>query len=187
MKYDCIMPAAGLSSRMGQWKLLLDYNGKTIIENAISNAAGFTNNIFVSGGYRITELKDLIGENDQIQIIENAHYQKGMLTSIKAALPFIKTSKFFISLSDMPLIPRDIYLQMSFTNFSDALFPVFNKRRGHPVLVDTKLKEKIMSAPDSWKMKDVLKDCDVSELKVESDGIFFDVDTKEDYRNLLKL
>ncbi|MDA3781358.1 MAG: NTP transferase domain-containing protein [Bacteroidales bacterium] len=187
MRYDCILLAAGLSSRMGEWKLLLNYNNKTILLNALDNACKYTGNVFISGGFNIEELKKNIPINEQIRIIENPDYEKGMITSIKAALPYIKSDKFFIALSDMPLIPAEIYKKMSMIEFSNALFPVKDGKRGHPVLIDSSLIDLISKIPDSKKMKDFLSTLSVSEIEVQSDDIFFDIDTMSDYRKLLKL
>ena len=185
MKYDCIHLAAGLSSRMGAWKLLLKYNNKTILQNSLDNALKYTGNVYISGGSKINELKENIQTNERIKIIENPDYEKGMFTSIKAALPYIKSDKFFIVLSDMPLIPPEIYKQMSNVEFSNALFPVKNGKRGHPVLIKSSLIDLISQFPDSGTMRDFLNSYPVSEIEVQSDGIFFDVDTELDYGKLL--
>jgi len=187
MKYDCILLAAGLSSRMEQWKLELQYNGKTLIENAIDNASRQTENIIVSGGFNYLHLNKILHDYNRIHLVNNPDYEKGMITSIKAALPFVKTDKFFIALSDMPLISPEIYLQMSSIEFDQALFPVYEGSRGHPVLIDTSLIDSILSIPDSGRMKDFLNTCSVSEMKVKDNGVLFDVDTMSDYRKLLDL
>lgn len=186
MKYDCIIPAAGLSSRMGDWKLMLKYKGKTILDHVLENASENVGKIIISGGYRFDELNKNITPSDQIEIIQNFNYEKGMITSVQAALPLVKTDKFFVVLSDMPLVPSEIFLQMSQINFSNALFPVYNGKRGHPVLIDSSLKSAISQFPDTGRMKDLLNSFDVSEFNVNTEGILLDIDTVMDYRKLIE-
>jgi molybdenum cofactor cytidylyltransferase len=186
MKYDCIIPAAGLSSRMFEWKLMLKYKEKTIIETVLDNTKTHVGTMIISGGYRFDELKKKVEDYDRVEMVYNKNFKKGMLTSIKAGLPYVKTEKFFIVLSDMPLIPPELFMEMSQKKFENALFPVFNGKRGHPVLIDSSLRDLILQAPDSSRMKDLLKYRDVSEYPVSSDGILFDIDTEQDYGKLLQ-
>jgi len=186
MTFDCILLAAGLSSRMSQWKLLRDFCGKSIIQQSLENASVNCGKIIISGGHRIDELRNHLGESGNIHIIENPDYEKGMMTSIKAALPYVETSSFFISLGDMPLIPPDIYKLMSRQNFDNALFPVYEGKRGHPVLIRSKLRNIILNSDERGKMKDLLSRFDTSEIKVDNPGIMQDIDTDSDYLNLVK-
>ncbi len=186
MEIDCILLAAGFSSRMSQWKLLRDYKGKSIIEQALDNASVYSERIIISGGYRVDELRDHLSERKNIVIVNNPDYAKGMMTSIKAALPYVKTDLFFITLGDLPLISPRIYKEMGETKFDEVLFPVHNGRRGHPVLLKRTLSGIIAKAEDSDKMKSILSKFSISELEVNTSGIFEDIDTDSDYRSLLE-
>lgn len=169
---------------MNEWKLMLKYDETTIIKKVLENTRPYTNNLIVSGGYRYEELKNHLEREDQVLMVFNPHYKKGMLTSIKAALPFVKSDKFFIMLSDMPLVPSGIFRDMSKLDFEDALFPVYDGKRGHPVLVDSSIKPLIMEAPDSGRMKDILENCKLCDFPVECEGVLVDIDTREEYRKL---
>lgn len=186
MKYDCILLAAGLSSRMSEWKLLRNYQGKSLIEEALDNASKYSNNMIISGGYRISELQNLFANRRNIRIVYNRDYEKGMMTSIKAALSFVTSDKFFVSLADMPLIPPEVYRDMSEINFKDVLFPVFEGRRGHPVLIKTSLRDAIFDFDDYGKMKDFLSEYDCVDFEVTHKGVLQDIDTDEEYALLIK-
>ena len=186
MKFDCIMLAAGLSSRMSQWKLLREYCGKSIIQQSLENASEYCGRIIISGGYRINELRNHLEESETIRIIENPDYREGMMTSIKAALPYVETDSFFITLGDMPLISSDIYRIMSVHNFNNVLFPLYKGKRGHPVLVKSLLSDDILKSDVTGKMKDLLNKYETSELEVNEPGILQDIDTDSDYNNLLR-
>ncbi len=185
MKFDCIIPAAGLSERMGCWKLFLEYKGKTIIEHSIQNSMKNSSQLIISGGYRFADLRKKIESIENVLIVENKDYEQGMITSIKAALPFVKTDKFFIALSDMPLVPPEVFYKMSRIDFSHVLFPVYNGRRGHPVLVSSILKNEILNASPKTRMKDILGKFPVSEIEIGNSNILFDIDTQKDYQKLL--
>ena len=179
------MLGAGLSSRMGNWKLLLDFHGKSIIEQSIENAAKYTNRILLAGGYRFDELNKHLSKRKKLILIENLDYKNGMLTSVKEAIKHVETEKFFIALGDMPLIPPEVFLKMSRVAFSHVLFPVCDGRRGHPVLLDINLKKTILNSPDEVRMKDILMPYPTKELEVESMGIFQDIDTASEYKMML--
>ncbi len=55
-RLDCVMPAAGLSSRMGDWKLMLPYQQYTILDASIENALSFCRRVILVVGYRGAEL-----------------------------------------------------------------------------------------------------------------------------------
>ncbi len=44
---DCIITAAGLSSRMGQWKMMLPWEQGTILDTSIKNAGNDSNLLIV--------------------------------------------------------------------------------------------------------------------------------------------
>ncbi|MDE8740011.1 NTP transferase domain-containing protein, partial [Escherichia coli] len=49
---DCIITAAGLSSRMGQLKMMLPWEQGTILDTSIKNALQFCSRINLVTGYR---------------------------------------------------------------------------------------------------------------------------------------
>lgn len=52
MSVDCIITAAGLSSRMGKWKMMLPWRDGTILDASIKNALQFCSRIIVVTGFR---------------------------------------------------------------------------------------------------------------------------------------
>lgn len=190
---DCIIPAAGFSTRMGQWKPLLPLFTKTIIEWSIANA--------IAGGCRVILVVGLNGDllyerftnNSAVEIIENAEYANGMLSSIKTGITLVKTTHFFISLADMPFILADIYQKLQTYKSDQIIFPGRQKKLGHPVLIPYALAPKILQYQNSTQLKPLLKSLSHQCVDIDSPGIFFDIDTEDDYKqakvlaeNLLK-
>lgn len=83
---DCIITAAGLSSRMGQWKMMLPWQQGTILDTSIKNALQFCSRIILVTGYRGNELHERYANQSNITIIHNPDYAQGLLTSVKAAV-----------------------------------------------------------------------------------------------------
>lgn len=166
--------------------MLRKYREKSIIEQSLDNASVFTEKVIVVGGYRFDELQVHLSARKNIVVVENTDFPKGMMTSVKAGLPYVSTDRFFISLGDLPLISPDIYREMSGAYFDEVLFPIYCGRRGHPVLLNSSLISHLAQTGDSIKMKSVLSRFQISEMQVNTAGIFEDIDTDSDYQSLLQ-
>ncbi len=183
---DCIILAAGMSSRMTEWKMLLPFGGKSIIETCIDNALVVCERVIVVVGYRSSVLKQLLGHRDNIIIIENSDYKKGMFTSVQAGVRVVKTDYFFISHGDLPLIPSNIYLTLSEFKGPKAVFLVHNEKRGHPVLLPKTIIKTVLAENESCSMKKILSIYPTQLVPVNTDDIYRDIDTDEDYLDLIK-
>lgn len=95
---DCIITAAGLSSRMGQWKMMLPWQQGTILDTSIKNALQFCSRIILVTGYRGNELHERYANQSNITIIHNPDYAQGLLTSVKAAVPAVQTEHCFLTM-----------------------------------------------------------------------------------------
>lgn len=109
---DCIITAAGLSSRMGQWKMMLPWQQGTILDTSIKNALQFCSRIILVTGYRGNELHERYANQSNITIIHNPDYAQGLLTSVKAAVPAVQTEHCFLTHGDMPTL-TSIFLEKS--------------------------------------------------------------------------
>ena len=54
---DCIITAAGLSSRMGTWKMMLPYCQGTMLDASLKNALAFCQRVILVVGHRGEELE----------------------------------------------------------------------------------------------------------------------------------
>jgi len=102
MKIDCLIPAAGLSSRMGRWKLLLPYRGTTILEQTLNNALSLCSRVVLVTGYRGNELEEIYAGRSGVVTVRNADFKRGMFSSIQTGVPLVSTEWFFITMGDMP-------------------------------------------------------------------------------------
>jgi molybdenum cofactor cytidylyltransferase len=104
-----ILLAAGLSSRMGQPKLLLPWGGTTVLGQVVSTfaAVGIEEIIVVTGGVR-EQIEGLVAElakDYPVRTVYNPAYARGeMLSSIQAGLSALNSQPraALIGLGDQP-------------------------------------------------------------------------------------
>ena len=79
--------AAGLSSRMGEFKPLLKLNNITFISNILNKLQSVCNEIIVVTGHNLKLIEseieaNFVTEDSNIRLVHNQDYKKGMFTSI---------------------------------------------------------------------------------------------------------
>ena len=112
-KYAAVVPAAGLSSRMGAFKPLLDLGGKPLICRTLDSLrAGGCGKIFIVTGHRADELEAAAAAPDVRFVRNPAYASTGMLESVQKGL-------FELLREDPPdfviLLPGDVPLVNSDT------------------------------------------------------------------------
>jgi molybdenum cofactor cytidylyltransferase len=181
-RVDCIIPAAGSSSRMGRAKLLLPFRGGTIIEASVSAALSACPRVFLVVGCGAAGLAALFRTEPRVLPIENPDWQSGMFSSLFRGMRKVETGRFFIALGDMPMIGPEVYIALLQAPPAEVVAPVFRGTRGHPVLLGQRVKdEALRQDPASGSMRKILAGYPVSEVPWEDDTILSDVDTPEDY------
>ena len=190
MKSCAVILAAGFSSRMHDFKPLLSVGGETLIDHVISTFLGVGVDALVVTGWRREELVNGI-KHKQITLVDNPDYESGMFSSIKAGVSRLSPvhQAFFIMPVDIPLVsPATIQRLLSESSqFPDrVIYPVFSKRRGHPPLIPSSLAPSILDSPESGGLKASLLQQKYQEVVTSDSNILFDVDTPEDYQELLR-
>ncbi len=181
---DCIIPAAGLSSRMGDWKMMLPFGeqGQTILDCSISNALKFCRHAILVTGFRGNELSERYKNNPRIKVTYNPNFKEGLFTSVQAGLKKASTEYVFISHGDMPLVDSSIFIQLWQERQKDILFPAHNGITGHPVLLHRSCFQKVLSLPANHRMKDLLKKSPHRYIRINSTNILLDIDTPIAYQ-----
>ncbi|MGL6314842.1 NTP transferase domain-containing protein [Vibrio sp. WXL103] len=183
---DCIIPAAGLSSRMGKWKLMLAYKNTTLVELSVSNALKVCSRVILVVGHRADEMIERFQYQPKVKIVCNPNYRQGMLSSIKAGLEHVRSEHFFVAHADMPCIEAQTYRQLWAARGPGSVFPGTTAQGGHPVLISTPLAKRIISNAEHQAMKPLLKPFPMRFLNLDQSSIYFDVDTPDDYQMLLQ-
>ena len=186
-RFDAVIPAAGLSSRMGAFKPLLPYGDSTIIETSVGSATPYVATASVIVGYRGNEVADVLKKRfgDRLTIVTNPDYAStDMLRSVQLGLRAIgECDAFFLLPADMPLIAPSIYeaLISSFDSACDVIYPVIDGRRGHPPLINARLIEPILEYKSDGGLRAILGDHRIKEVAINDRGILTDLDTPKDY------
>lgn len=184
MKVEGIILAAGLSSRAGTNKLILDVHGKTVIERCILSMYDLCSKIIVIGGYRIEDIKEIISKYPKVKLIYNDNHLEGMFSSIKKGLINIEGTRFFLIPGDYAAINKITYEKI-LTIDKDIVIPLYNKRRGHPLLMKSHLIKEILKDDSCKTLRDFINKNIVSFIDVDDAGILMDIDTMEDYAIIL--
>ncbi len=184
-----IILAAGASSRMKQQKLLLPFNGKTIIETVVENVArSVSSNILVVLGSHREQIQEQL-VNSAVKIGVNENYMDGMLSSAICgfrALPG-EAKAALIFLADQPQIPAqvtDLVIKAWIESGKGIVIPTFNGRRGHPVLIETRYKTEIerLDPEKGLRLLSEKFENDVFEVECSIPEILRDIDTPEEYQ-----
>lgn len=188
-----IILAAGSSSRYGQFKQLLDWNGKPFVRHVTETAlhAGLEPVVVVTG-FRHADVEPHL-QDLPVRIIHNPQYEQGQSASIKAglaALPPHTGSAVFL-LSDQPQIPVEVIRALTESHAHERqaiLAPlVLEERRANPVLFDQITFVDLMQLTGDIGGRGIFDKHKVSYLPWHDDILIFDVDKPEDYERLKKL
>jgi molybdenum cofactor cytidylyltransferase len=192
---SAIVPAAGMSTRMGeQNKLLMTYRGKSLIEHAVDTLLDSrVSEIIVVAGFEGDKLKAALGGRP-VTIIDNPDYREGMSTSIKAGLSAIshEATAIMIYLADQPMLqPSDVnQIIAAHTEAREAgktiVVPFHQGQRGNPVIMDASFKGAIMDVAGDVGCRKVIKrnPDKVFIVEMETDHVIRDIDRMEDYEAL---
>lgn len=191
-RHAAVILAAGLSSRMQQFKPLLPLGGETITDHIISTFLNCGIEVFLIVGHRQDELRAAIKKHD-ITIIENPDYRQGMFTSIQAGIRRLEPAyqAFFIMPVDIPLVRESTIRRLLDTGAEQPdkiVYPVFGKKRGHPPLIPSSFVFPILFWQGGGGLKAFLKSQEemALDLPVADSNILFDIDTPDDYELLLE-
>jgi len=189
MKTGIIILAGGNSSRLGQPKQLLTFNGKTLMDIVTEAAvkSGFSPVLAVLGGHT----KQLAAKLN-IDFITNAQWEAGISTSIVAGLNELlqrnrDLDAVILSVSDQPFISAAIFKALSETQQISGKGMVASKyagTMGTPVLFTQKYFAQLLALTGNSGAKAIIghNPDDVASIVFEMGHI--DIDTAADYSNL---
>lgn len=185
-----IVLAAGLSTRMGAPKMLLQWGSQTVIRHVIDvvRSAGITDIAVVTGGYK-KEIDSILASLPVVNVF-NPDFPNGeMLHSIQVGLRALPSTlqATFLVLGDQPTITDEILINLiesSRTNSSGKIIiPSYHFRRGHPWIIPRSFWQQILDLQPPLTMRDFLKSNEYMIQYVEFDTpvILQDLDTPLDY------
>lgn len=181
MAVDAVILAAGYSSRADGFKMQFELRNKAVLQLVIEAFLSHCKHIFVVGGYQYEKLLPLIEPyKNQVRLVINEDFDKGMFSSVKVGVKQVVSEQFFLTPGDYPLITEDICNKILAVK-EDFVIPSFNHRGGHPILLPASCIEELLLEDEESNLKAFLKKKPVQYINVMDDAIMYDIDTKEDY------
>jgi CTP:molybdopterin cytidylyltransferase MocA len=185
-----IVLAAGRSQRMGAFKPLLPFGGTTVIGSCIDyleDAAIET--IVVVVGHRAEELRVAL-KNSEVTYVENPDVGGEMSTSIACGINQLPNDiqAVLITPADLPAVPSEVVTKLitEWRNGHPLVKPTWQRRGGHPVLIDMAFRDELTRLDSDRGLKALFERhlAQVRRMPVDSNYIARDIDTWDDYAAL---
>jgi molybdenum cofactor cytidylyltransferase len=193
-----VIPAAGLSRRMGQPKLLLPLGNKTVIARLLEtldrplircravvirpNDQALADEVETAGGWAI------LPDSDPPEMRESVQFA---LSAIAERYSPQATDGWLLVPADHPVLSLaviDALVEKWQTTDAEILVPCCQNRRGHPTIFSWRLAEQVPFIPADRGLNWLVRSSGaiVEEVSVDDPAIFTDLDTPADYESLKK-
>lgn len=193
IKYGILILAAGNSSRLGEPKQLLTYKNNSLLANVVGQASliSETKILVVTGAKKELIQPILVGMN--VEFIENPQWETGMGSSIAVGTTAIlencsSLESIIITVCDQPHVSASTF---------HSLIEAFNKENkgmvasryentfGTPVLFGATYFDVLKELKGHEGAKKILQQNLSDTIYIDFPRGIVDIDTKEDYQNLL--
>ncbi len=179
MKIEAVILAGGFSSRANGFKPLFKIGGTTLIERAVLPFLKLCDRVIVVTGYRSEEINKVLSKYPKVHLVFNEDFEEGMFSSIKKGVSEVSGDRFFLTPGDYPFITEKLCEVLTQFN-EEVITPSFSHKKGHPILINSKLKDEILHSSEV-SLREYLKKKNIKIVSVEDEGILKDIDTGEDY------
>jgi molybdenum cofactor cytidylyltransferase len=188
-----IILAAGEGRRFGQCKATALLDGKNFLEVIAGNLKGIQcEPIIVVGGRDAETIKNEASRLG-IDYAINTDWEKGQFSSLKAGLAKIKDDVcgVLVTLVDHPFVTAETYklMKAAFAKLPKRiLIPIYEHRRGHPIIMPGEIMKQIIMAPDDISLRDIIKNHEsmVVQFRCDDSGVIKDIDTRDDLERARK-
>ena len=189
-----IILAAGASERMGYPKALLTYRGRPFLSGILDAcAAAAMEPRVVVLGYYAEKIKQQIDLSDAV-VAQSDELDAGPIGSIRAGIRALETHPIDAVLVwpvDRPHVALDTVsalLDGFRRTHREIVVPVWEGRRGHPVLFARAVFAELLAAPNDEGARAVVRRirARVTEVRVTDSAVLEDLNTPGDYRELLR-
>jgi molybdenum cofactor cytidylyltransferase len=192
--FESIVLAAGAGLRFGGGKLTTPYMAGVLLDGALAAAlAAPVRSVTVVTGDDADAVAEAartlfqrVGQSDALRIVHAADHGLGMAHSLRMGIASLPTDAeaAFVFLGDMPRVPRQVLEPMAQAVLAGALAaaPVFEGRRGNPVLVARELFPEVLALSGDTGARAILDRLGgrLVLIPAPDDGVLFDVDRRDD-------
>lgn len=193
MKTVALLLAAGAGRRMGRLKQLLPMRGTPMLQHALDRllASRVDSVVLVLGCEAERVLAQLrLPEGDRVRLARNPDWQTGMASSLACGLEAAPEAEaVLVALGDLPGVPPQVVdrlIEEAGKTGCTVVAPVFEGRRGHPVLFRRARFDQLRALEGDSGAAGILQadPRQVLLVPVDSPGILRDVDRPGDLMRL---
>jgi molybdenum cofactor cytidylyltransferase len=181
-----IILAGGESRRMGQPKALLEFRGRTFLENLLDVTrhprVGCQRAVLGAGEEEIRARVALLVET----VVINADWRRGQLSSLQAGLRSLPpgTEGAMVCPVDHPLVTAALVAKLiAAFDAEDGVItlPVYKGRRGHPVIFRATLYEELLAADVAVGARAVVRTHhdETAEVPTDDEGVILNLNDPE--------
>ncbi len=190
MQIGALIVAAGMSSRMGEFKPMLSIGSISVAQRVIAtlHQVGVSKIVMVTG-YNATALERHLAGNGVIFLRNEDYAQTQMFDSVKIGLEYLqdKCDKLLFTPVDVPLFTAKT-AKVILDSEAPLACPMCQGRQGHPILIARELIPEILNDSGEQGLKGAMDRCSVPLLRIDVDdpGTIHDADTPEDFSALVE-
>jgi molybdenum cofactor cytidylyltransferase len=197
-----VVPAGGLSTRMGRPKLALPLGDRTVVEHVVSALRqGGCDQVLVVVGPHVPQLVTS-AESAGAHVCLLAEPTPDMRATVEHGLRWLEErfqprpeDAWVLAPGDHPTLDAEVvrcligeYTRVSGRGAFPIVIPTFHGRRGHPTLIAWRHVERLRLHPEDQGLNAYLRTLPghVRELPMGDENVLLDLDTPEDYERLRK-
>lgn len=189
MKTGAVIAAAGMSSRMGDFKPMLNIGSMSIAKRIVATLkqSGIEDIVVVTGFHADALEHHLAGSG--IVFLRNGNYEHTqMFDSAKIGIEYLmgKCDRIVFTPVDIPLFTSFTVVSL-LESEGEIVVPVCGGEQGHPIVFSAAVAKSIVSDSGEEGIRGALmrSGAETVRVEVEDGGILQDADTPQDYRKLL--
>ena len=189
MQTGAVIVAAGMSSRMGDFKPMLNIGSISIAQRVVATLqqAGAERIVMVTG-YNATQLERHLAGLGLVFLRNENYAHSQMFDSAKIGLAYLKDKcdRILFTPVDIPLFTSATVRSLLDSGAALAC-PVCEGKDGHPILIASSLVDALLADSGEGGLRGAISRCGetMARIEVGDAGILHDADTPEDYQALL--
>ena len=188
-----VILAAGQSRRMGRNKMLLPFGVSTVLETIVTEviACEAVADVVVVTGHEPDRISALLASYPARCVFNSAYARAEMLVSLQVGLRALaeEVQAALLVPGDHPRLRRDIIQRVIDAYQPGALvIPSYRMKRGHPILIDRVWWAELLALPETATLRGFIRahEDHIHYVVVDTDSVLKDVDTPEEYDDLLR-
>ena len=189
MQTGALIVAAGMSSRMGEFKPMLSIGSISVAQRVVAtlSQAGVSKIVMVTG-YNAPMLERHLAGNGIIFLRNEDYETTQMFDSVKIGLRYLqdKCDKILFTPVDVPLFTAQT-VSILLESGAELACPMCQEKQGHPILISKLLIPEILNDCGEQGLKGAMDRCSIplQRIQVDDPGTVHDADTPEDFSALV--